>query len=271
MLNDSTFNFGTVTIGEITISADMQENKRARDSIKAAERDNHQKTKIDHYITDEGDLTCAALHRVLISIGEMSVDVEAAIRQAEQEMEETEQRKKRVLGDAFKYEAGEKQRVDASKLGDREDKKRRPKPTELAEMDPIASADDGKIRVYSNGYALCKASSGRDLIIWFPDCRTVRYGFNPLRNSEKEYMGDYTILVFEADTDENGDPVKVDNTEWKKDATDQPWYLAIMEIANNRDDKNSMNRGHDRKGKKVGNDDKVRTNGNDNDEVREPT
>ena len=124
------------------------------------------------------------------------------------------------------------------------------KASTLKGMVPAVESGDGRCRVYENGYALCTArNSGKDMIIWTPDCRTVRYQFNPL-GAEKKYISDYNVLIFEPERDADGNWKEIVTDEQHKDATGMPWWFAFTETADNREDVNIMNHRHGRKGEK---------------------
>lgn len=200
--------------------------------------------KIVNNINITADSTFSELHDLLKKLGTMATEQEEMAK----EIDEANKREQEALMEAGVEVKSSDNEDDASSELQRGS---RPKPTELAKETPIAQTEDGRTRVYSNGYALCTAqSSGRDLVIWVPDCKTVRYGFVELDGEIRKEIPDYNILVFEPDVDKDGKKVKVDVTDRVKDATDLPWYMAIEETADNRDDKNSGNRGYDRKGTK---------------------
>ena len=135
-------------------------------------------------------------------------------------------------------------------LGHMDEEKGEMKPSALKEMIPIVESGDGRCRVYDNGYALCTArNSEAEMVFWIPDCRTVRYQFDPL-GAEKKYMSDYNVLIFEPERDEYGRLMDVVTDDRHQDATQTPWYYAIMETADNREDINIMNHRHGRKGEK---------------------
>ena len=241
MIKNSIFNFGTVTVNNITIDPEKRGTEK---------REPGQKRPEDEYFTEGNELNFAGIHAVLQGLGKMDIDNERAVRKADYERRKKQEIRRKLLGDAYEFEAEEDASVQEDEM--EAEGAKRPKPTELAEQTPIAVSPDGRCRVYENGYALVTAlSSGRDQLVWVPDCRRVRYKFGDLTDAEMEYQSNYMILVFEADKDSTGKRKKVEASDRVTDGTGQPWYFAITETADNRDDSNAMNRGHDRKGKKV--------------------
>ena len=191
MIDNSTFNFGTVTINNITIDPAQRAGEKRNPDEKKPE---------DRYYAKNNDLNFAGIHAVLQKLGKMDVDNEKAAQKAAYERRRAVEIKKRILGDAYKYEVEEETSLTDNEMD--EVAAKRPKPTELAEETPIAVSPDGRCRVYENGYALVKAlSTGRDQMIWIPDCKKVRYRFGELTDAEKEYQSSYRVVVFEAEID----------------------------------------------------------------------
>lgn len=91
--------------------------------------------------------------------------------------------------------------------------------------DPIMETADGRIRAYSNGYAVYENDCGRT-VLWIPDCESYTYRF---QNKPSEDMGM---------TDTIGADV----------FGEAPWFLAIMINGDHRVEDNMMNRSGSRKG-----------------------
>lgn len=115
--------------------------------------------------------------------------VNAEKDEAERKRQAAEQEKlKKVLGDDY---ADYVEQTEANSRDDFKKEKRRPGAIQLwNNYHRIASkeiGEDGKLDVYTNGYAVYD-NGNRRTVIWVPDCGSVTYYFTPLRDNEKQYL-----------------------------------------------------------------------------------
>lgn len=117
-------------------------------------------------------------------------------------------------------------------IGEKKEEDTKPTAKKLAETagEPIAESDGCK--AYGNGYAVYDNGSSRPVVLWLADCTSFTYHFNQLKDSEKDYLTDKSII---------GEDV----------LGEQPWYLAVMVRGDHVIEGLSMNRKGDRKGNRV--------------------
>lgn len=116
--------------------------------------------------------------------------IEAEKDEVERKQQEAEQeRLKAILGedyDLYAEQATDGNHKDGFKKADR-----RPGPVQLWKRFHRVAAKgigtDGQLDVYTNGYAVYD-NGDRRTVVWVPDCGSVTYYFNPLRDNEREYL-----------------------------------------------------------------------------------
>jgi len=99
----------------------------------------------------------------------------------------------------------------------------------VEQVSPLGEALDGACKIYANGYAVYSNGIGTT-VLWLPDCRTFTYQFDELRDAEKEYLPQRSLVG--------------------EDVLDgQPWFMAVMLRGDHQVERNARDRKGDRKGK----------------------
>ena len=98
----------------------------------------------------------------------------------------------------------------------------------VEQIQPIAETADGDCKVYANGYAVYSNNTGTT-VLWLADCCSFTYQFDDLKENEKNYMAQRSIV--------NEDVLG-----------SQPWFMAVMLRGDHQVERNTMDRKGDRRG-----------------------
>ena len=97
----------------------------------------------------------------------------------------------------------------------------------VEQIQPIAETADGDCKVYANGYAVYSNNTGTT-VLWLADCCSFTYQFDDLKENEKNYMAQRSIV--------NEDVLG-----------SQPWFMAVMLRGDHQVERNTMDRKGDRR------------------------
>ena len=117
-------------------------------------------------------------------------------------------------------------------LGDVEKQEKTPTPKKLRETAGEPVAEEGGCLLYANGYCVYTNDTG-STVLFVPECRSFRYTFNELGDSEAGLLSAYEEIS-------------------EEEFGALPWYIALMVRGDHRIEYNSYNRAGDRKREKTG-------------------